>query len=251
MSNELKKSIIKLLEEDKEFRYEVAGLLGINRLDKIEEALVRLTDTITVLKDIQAKSEARLTKIEERLEEHDRKFNEILAEIARLREEQNKLREDMKDEFAKVWQEITRLREDMNKGFTKVWDEFAKLRKEMGILSDRFGVTLEDIVVTKLPLLLQKEGIIINREDIKARYLIPINGKKVEVDIYVEGRINGRNVKIIGEVKSRIDKSDVNRFYNRFRRYDAYKFIFGHTIRPDAEVKAKELGIRLYATYSY
>ncbi len=131
----------------------------------------------------------------------------------------------------------------MNKGFSE-------LRREVGILSDKF-VTLEDIAVTKLPLLLQKEGITINREDIKARYPITLNGKKVEVDIYVEGKVDGRIVKIIGGVKGRIDKNDVNRFYNKFKKYDAYKFIFGHTIRPDAEVKAKELGIRLSATYSY
>ncbi len=233
-SNELKKNIIKLLKEDEEFRYTVAGLIGYD----------------AILKS---------------LDEHDKKFNEILQEIA-------KLRQDMKNESAKVWDEIARLREDMKNEFSKVWQEIKDIKlkldehtrilismdkrlgnieKEVGELGNKYGFTLEDIVVTKLPLLLQKEGIIINREDIKARYLIPINGRKIEVDIYVEGRINGRMVKIIGEVKGRIDKSDVNRFYNKFKGYDAYKFIFGHTIRPDAEVKAKELGIRLFATYSY
>jgi hypothetical protein len=70
------------------------------------------------------------------------------------------------------------------------------------------------------------------------------------VDIYVEGKINGKMVKVVGEVKGRIDRSDVERFYRRFKDYDAFKFIFAHTIRPAAEHKARELGIRLYATYS-
>ncbi len=205
--------------------------------------MVRLTDTITVLKDIQAKSEARLTKIEERLEEHDRKFNEILAEIARLREDQNRLRQDMKDEFAKVWEEITRLREDMNKGFSE-------LRREVGILSEKLGFTLEDIAVTRLPRLLQEDGIMINRRDIRVRHIIVVDSKEVEVDIYAEGMMDGKKVRVIGEVKVRIGESDVNRFYNRFKGYDAYKFLFGYTIRPRAEDRAEELGIRLYATYN-
>ncbi len=236
--NELKKSIIKLLKEDEDFRYTVAGLLGYD----------------TILKS---------------LDEHDKKFNEILQEIAKLRQDMKdefskvwqeiaKLRQDMKDEFAKVWQEITRLREeqnklreDTNKGFGELRKEIGILRREIGILSDKFGITLEDIVVTKLPLLLQKEGITIDRDDIKARYPITLNGKEVEVDIYVEGNINGKRVRVIGEIKGRIDESDVKRFYNKFKGYDAYKFIFGYTIRPKAEKKAKELGIRLYASYSY
>ncbi len=131
-SNELKKNIIKLLKEDEDFRYTVAGLIGY-------DAILKSLDEHT-----------------KRFDENDKKFNEILAEITRLREEQNKLREDMKNEFAKVWDEIARLREEQNKlredmknEFAKVWDEITKLRQDM---KDEFAKVWQEIKDIKLKL---------------------------------------------------------------------------------------------------
>lgn len=62
--------------------------------------------------------------------------------------------------------------------------------------------------------------------------------------------MNGKEVKVVGEVKGRIDRKDIERFYNKLKGYDAFKFMFGYTIRPEAESEAKLLGIRLYATYN-
>ena len=58
---ELKKHIINLLERDKEFRYTVAGLIGLKEI---------LDELRTLRKDMA-----------KRFEEHDRKFNEILARL--------------------------------------------------------------------------------------------------------------------------------------------------------------------------
>jgi len=208
MLNKLKDDILRLLKEDEEFRYAVIGLLGLQRL---EEAIARLTDSHIELRNVVAKMEERQAKIEERLEEHDRKFNAILEEI-------REMRLDIKD-----------------------------LRSEMKKVSDKYGLTLEDLAVSKLPLRLQEEGIVVNKRDIRTRYSIRVREKEREVDIYTEGKIDGKTVRIIGEVKSIIDKRDVKRFYNRFKDYDAIKCILGHTIRPDAEDIAKELNVRLYS----
>ncbi len=66
----LKEEILKLLEEDREFRHAVAGLLGY--------------------KDILERLEAhdrKFNEILERLKEHDRKFNELMMEIQALRKD--------------------------------------------------------------------------------------------------------------------------------------------------------------------
>jgi len=93
MLNKLKDDILRLLKEDEEFRYAVVGFLGLQRL---EEAIARLTDSNIELKNVVVRMEERLakveerqTKVEERLEEHDRKFNEIIAEIRDLRRVSN------------------------------------------------------------------------------------------------------------------------------------------------------------------
>ena len=125
MEAELKHRLLKLLKEDEEFRYAVAGLIGL------EEVL-------------------------KRLEEHDRKFNEILerldrheAELAKLREDMNKgferhdrelarLREEMMKGFERYDRELARLREDMNRGFERYDQESAKLREDMMMGFERY-----------------------------------------------------------------------------------------------------------------
>jgi chromosome segregation ATPase len=89
-------------------------------LQRLEKAIARLTDSNIELKNIVA-------RMEERQEEHDRKFNAILEEI-------REMRLDIKD-----------------------------LRSEMKKVSDKYGLTLEDLAVSKLPLRLQEEDIVVNK----------------------------------------------------------------------------------------
>jgi sporulation-control protein spo0M len=126
------------------------------------------------------------------------------------------------------------------------------LRREVGKLSANFGFTLEEIAVTKISRLLSEAGIEVRRSNIKLRHMIRINGREVEVDLYVVGRdvINNRDITVIGEVKGRVDARDVKKFTNRFKGIEAFKFIFGHTIKRGAEDEASKSGVRLYATYS-
>jgi predicted nucleic acid-binding Zn-ribbon protein len=84
-ARELKSRILKLLREDEEFRYAVAGLLGLEEILK-------------------------------RLDRHE-------AELVRLREDMNKLREDMvrhEAELVRLREDMNRLREDMIRGFELV-----------------------------------------------------------------------------------------------------------------------------------
>jgi hypothetical protein len=173
--------------------------------------LQRLEEAIARLIDIQANMEARLSKVEEaivRLTDSHIELRNVVASI----------KVDIKD-----------------------------LRSEMKKVSDKYGLTLEDLAVSKLPLRLQEEGIVVNKRDIRTRYSVVVRDKEREVDIYTEGKIDGKTVRIIGEVKSIIDKRDVKRFYDRFKEYDAIKCILGHTIRPDAEDIAKKLNVKLYS----
>lgn len=101
----LKEEFLSLLEKDKEFRYAVAGLLGLEeilkRLDKHEEELVKLR-----------------------------------KEQIRLREEQIKMREDMIAGFKRHDEELAKLREDMNKGFMLVERHISALGARWGLVSE-------------------------------------------------------------------------------------------------------------------
>lgn len=155
--SKLKSRILRLLREDEEFRYAVAGLIGLSevlkrfeehdkkfneilaRLDKHEEMLLRQGEEIRRLREDMIAGFKR----------HDELFEKHWQEIARLREDMmegfkrhdeeiRRLREDMiagfkrhDEEFAKVWSEIARLREDMVAGFKRHDEEIAKLREDM------------------------------------------------------------------------------------------------------------------------
>ncbi len=222
--NDLKRAIIELLKSDEEFRYTVVGLLG---LEDIRSSLKRLAETMVELAEAQARTEARLAELAERT---DARFSEVDARFAELAEAQ-----------ARTESRIAKLEESLG-----------KLRSDVGKLSANFGFTLEEIAVTKIPRLLSEAGIEIRRSNIKLRHIIDINGREVEVDLYVVGRdvVNNRDITVIGEVKGRIDTRDVKKFADRFKGIEAFKFIFGHTIKRSAEDEASKRGIRLYATYS-
>jgi len=105
MFTELKSKIIELLKEDIEFRYAVAGLLGLEEIlrrlerhdEKFNEVLGVLREHTAILKEHTARLEEHDRKFDEilavmrehtaRLEEHDKKFNEIIAEIRSIRKE--------------------------------------------------------------------------------------------------------------------------------------------------------------------
>ena len=270
----LQSDILRLLKEDETFRYAVLGLLGydtiLRRLEEHDRKFNAILERLDKHTSILEEHTAILQEHTKRLEEHDRKFNAILEELsvhrAKLEEHDKKFNEvvielrdlrKVSDEHTRILQEHTKLLEEHTRilqehtaRFDRIDKRLDDINKSVGSISEKFGFILEDIAVTKLPMLLAREGISIDRADIKARYPIVVNDKEIEVDIYVEGKINGKMVKVVGEVKGRIDRSDVERFYRRFKGYDAFKFIFAHIIRPAAEHKARELGIRLYATYS-
>ena len=82
MGADLRSRMLKLLEEDEEFRYAVAGLIGLG-------------EVLKGLKDLMSRSEEHDRKFNEvimRLDEHDRKFNEVIIELRELRRDVSEMR---------------------------------------------------------------------------------------------------------------------------------------------------------------
>jgi exonuclease VII small subunit len=142
--SELKAKIFALLREDEEFRYAVAGMLGLDEILR-------------------------------RLEKHDERFEEILrrldrheAELIKLREDFNKLRED----FNKIREDFNKLREDFNKmlevirhlqeGHARLERCITSLESAMisgfGEISKFAGLTFEEFVRKFLSASLRKSG---------------------------------------------------------------------------------------------
>jgi predicted nuclease with TOPRIM domain len=158
----LKKKILGLLDKDVEFRYAVAGYLGLSeilkKLDTLAEEQVRLREE-------QTKIWMEITKIWE--------------EIKIIREEQTKL-----------WEGQNRLWEGQN----RLWEEvkllrvnYERMRKYMlsGFreLSTSIGVAFEDHAAAFLEVLLDEAGY----PDAKVgRKVLAYNGEAVEINLFCE-----------------------------------------------------------------
>ena len=128
----IKEEFLSLLERDKEFRYAVAGLLGLEeilrRLDGHGERMARIEEELARLREEQIKLREEQIKLREDMIAYFKRHDE---EIAKLREDQAKLREDMLAGFKRHDEEMAKLREDMIAGFMRHDQEIAQLRADM------------------------------------------------------------------------------------------------------------------------
>ena len=91
-------------------------------------------------------------------------------------------------------------------------------------------------------------------EELQRRFLTA-DDEEFEVDLYAEGRKDGRPIIILGEVKSRIYAREVKRFARTLERLkpglggDAFGLLFAYWIHPSAAIEAKKHDIELIASY--
>ena len=278
----LKREFLNLLDKDVEFRYAVAGYLGLSeilkRLDALAEEQIRLREEQTKIWMEIGKlreEQTRLAEEQVRLREEQTKIWDEIAkvweEIKALREEQTRLREEQTkiwSEINRVWEEIkalreeqTRLREDMIAGFKRHDEEIAKLREDMiegfrllrrhiDALGARWGIVSEEAFREGLRGLLKRDFGFRVEKWIKRDEQGFVYGYPSDVDIDVavhDGKI------ILIEVKSHIDNEDV---YNFRRKCEFYRIMEGREperriiVTPYADEEAlktaEKLGIEVY-----
>jgi hypothetical protein len=144
----LKSRILRMLKEDEEFRYAVAGLLGLEEILK-------------------------------RLDRHEDEVRRIWQEIEKLREDMNKLREDMMKGFELMDRRITRL-ENLISAIGARWGimvEDAFREGLRGILEKEFGVKVERWIT------IDEEGIVYGFKSVIEVDIAVKDGKTLLIEI--------------------------------------------------------------------
>ena len=211
----MKEEFIKLLEEDKEFRYAVAGLLGIEeilkRIDKNTEALIKLQEQTAKLQEHIVKLQQQIIKLQEQVAEHSRAIRSLQEQLIKHSEAIEKL--------ASSVQAI-----GMRYG---VFTEEAFREGIKYLIKD----LLKEYKVDKW-IYYDKEGFVYGYPSI------------IEVDVLVRDKEY-----ILVEYKSMTDKSDVAELYRigkLFEREEKIKpklLIVSPSIRKRAKELAEKLGI--------
>ncbi|MEM0329963.1 MAG: DUF3782 domain-containing protein [Archaeoglobaceae archaeon] len=228
----IKETIIELLEKDKEFRYAMAGAIGLQeilkRLDKHEEILLRHEEELKKLR------EDMITGFKRHDEEIAKLREDMIAGFRRHDEEIAKLREDMITGFKRHDEEIAKLREDMNNGFKLLRNQISALGARWGIMSEKaFRAGIRGIIEKELGMKVEewigkdKEGFVFG---------FPSD---IEIDVAIsDGKV------ILIEVKSSISQGDVLAFKRKAEFYERETGIKPSRliiVTPFADDKAIEL----------
>ena len=232
----LKKQFLELLDKDLEFRYAVAGYLGLSeilkRLDDLSEEQVKLREEQVSLRKEQTKIWEEIRGLREGqsklMEEHAKIWQEIKVlreeqiklreEQISLREEQTKLREDF-NKMLKVVEELQRGHRRLEKGFRRLEDRLDSLRDAMigglGEVSKFAGLTFEEFVRRFLTAQLKSSGEL--AEDAELKKTI-IDGEEINIfseEPLIVGEVTA-HAETVDEIKKLLKKAEhIKAKYNR------------------------------------
>jgi uncharacterized protein YoxC len=258
MAVRLRRQFLKLLDEDKEFRYTVAGYLGLGeilkRLDSIEENIRKIWEEIRGLREGQERlweGQNRLWEEVKALREGQEKLwdgqNKLWEEVKQLREGQNKLWKEVKalrEGQEKLWEEVKLLREGQNKlweGQNRLWEEVKALREgqeklwashrrlenymrsAFGELRTALGVTYAMHAAAYLTMMLYEMGY--EKAEVVSKSFVE-DGEIVEVDLFNEEPL------VVGEVTLAVkDVGDAEREVEKvMRRVGLVERVFGRRV---------------------
>jgi hypothetical protein len=259
LSREEKERLLRALEEDREFRYALMGLLGYREI----------LDRITRLEERFAALEERFARLEERQQRLEEEFRKLYERQLQLEERQQRLEErfaglekrfaDLEERFARLEERVARLEERMlkveerleehSKAIRSLQEEIVRLNRTLATVAHRFGVMSEGAFREAMKGLLteyfgaeafrwtafDREGIVYGHPS------------EVEVDVVIR---DGKHILV--EVKSRVDTSDVlelTRIAKLYEKREGVKpelAIVGGFVHPRAKKLAEELGVKIY-----
>jgi len=251
LSVNVKKEVLKLLKEDEEFRYAVAGFLGLETILNELRSLREDFNKYVMLEERRwEENSRRWEENSKRWEENWRRWEESSRrweENSKRWEENNRRWEEAYKRFEAIENELKRLREDFNRAF----ESFSR---RLDALGARWGVIAEESFREGMRAVVQRI-LGVARVDKWVYYDAEgeVYGKPsiVEVDIIIKD-----DTHILVEVKPSISRGDVAEFlrisklYERVCRVKPKLVIISPYVDVRAYELAKDLGIEVYTQVS-
>jgi len=229
----------------------------IDRLTKVqvrtEERLEQLTEAVNRLAEAQRRTEERLEMLVEAQLRTEERLEALAKRVDQLAEAQAMTEKRLK-QLAEAQHKTEEQLERLAKRMDQLAEAVDKLRVEVGRLSETVGFGLEDVARVVLPGWLHRH-LGVEVEELRREFFV-VEGEEIEVNLYGEGLVGKEEVVVIGEVRSRIYGSDVERFYwkvyrpvSKLAKTRAIGVLFGYLVHPSAKKRAEELGLHVVASY--
>ncbi|WNC86700.1 hypothetical protein RHP47_12820 [Thermosynechococcus sp. QKsg1] len=181
---------------------------------------------------------ADLAQAQKRTEERVDQLTLTVAELAQAQ----KRTEERVEELAAA-QKRTEERVDQLAAAQERTERAVKqLARQVGGLSEALGGSLEDLALEVVPEILEyRWGMEIEFCD---RDTLPLGNGEYEFDLVIRGQVAGRPILVLGEVKSNITESEVERFLNLVAQVEAPEEIrplfFGYRVERAAKALIRD-----------
>ncbi|PLJ78543.1 DUF3782 domain-containing protein [Infirmifilum sp. SLHALR2] len=260
----LKAEILRLLEEDKEFRYSVAGLLGmrevLERLDENTRAIRDLQREIKALQEQVADNTKAIKALQEQVAEHSKAIKALQEQVAEhskaikaLQEqvsENTKAIKALQEQVAEHSKAIKALQEQVAE-HSKVIAEHTvamrELQRTISALGARWGLMSEEAFRRAMADILRSFG---ERVEKWVSYdeegFVYGHPSPVEADVVVRDEEH-----ILVEVKSSVSRGDVYELWRIARLYEKKTGVKPKLVivtpfaDPKAQQAAQKLGVRV------
>ncbi len=227
---ELKAELLRLLEEDEEFRYAVMGLLGVrevlSRLDESTRAIRSLQEQVAALQRQVADQSGAIRDLQAQVAEHAKAIRSLQEQVAALQEQVAEHGRALA-EHSKALERLARAVEDMG--------------RRLAALGARWGVVAEEVFRESLRRFIEEH---FRAGRVERWSYFDREGRAfglptlIEVDVVVKDRVHH-----LIEVKSSVDAYDVwafNRKCELYRQVNKVK-VRKHMVTCYANERSKEV----------
>jgi len=254
--------------EERLTRLEVTVQELIEAQKKAEERLTRLEVTVQELIEAQKKTEQRVNELAEAQKKAEERLTRLEVTVQELIEAQKKTEQrvnELAEAQKKAEERLTRLEVTVQKlieaqkkteqAIQRLTQEQIKIKEELGGLSHTVGYRLEDEAMKAIPKLLKQDfGVeVVGR--LKRDFIEISKNNYIEVNIFGEGRKNGKEYVILGEAKSQLKKRNIDDFLKKvetLKRHIGKEPILLYVTyisHPQVRKYAEEKNIKIYHSY--
>ncbi len=229
----------------------------ISDLDpKIREVLLDLIDEVEEMVGETVKRDDFL-KFAQQTNEN---FNRVWAAINELAEAQKKTEERL-NKLAQRVDQLTQRVDQLAEAQIRTEEEVRKLAERMSFVEERLeglsnsvGYGLENETYKYLPGILKRDFNIEVDGKLRRRYL-DVGSKRIQINIFGYGRKGDESLMIVGECKVRMSNKELDTFLKRIKKIEAqegtkvFPIVVAHDFTPEMEERLKKLGITYYWSF--